>query len=167
MFALLHHGPPHCMAGQTHQTFTGSYCCWHHTLSFCSFHAQHQHHFMLNYVGNIKCVNNKMAIRIWNAKLVRAAIGINREYKAWIIKEIEEAQANGEWREEKIIAAKYEVSVSVCVVYCVLTMHCYHFSSFNSARTMAWWARSMAKRRVIIIHNILTTTADGTCKPEK
>lgn len=59
-----------------------------------------------------------MAIRIWNAKLVRAAIGINREYKAWIIKEIEEAQANGEWREEKIIAAKYEVSISVCGVLC-------------------------------------------------
>lgn len=44
---------------------------------------------MLNYVGNIKCVNNKMAIHIWNAKLLFAAIGINRECKAWIIKEIE------------------------------------------------------------------------------
>lgn len=120
MFALLHHGPPHCMAGQTHQTFTGSYCCGHHTLSFCSFHAQHQHHFMLNYVGNIKCVNNKMVIRIWNAKLVRAAIGINREYKAWIIKEIEEAQANGE--RKKLLRQNMKWA-SVCV-WCTVYSRC-------------------------------------------
>lgn len=66
-------------------------CCWHHTLfSAVSLYSPHSQNIKMYHIKNMKCVNNKMAIRIWNAKL----LGCNRHewrdresvYKAWIIK---------------------------------------------------------------------------------
>lgn len=56
----------------------------------CLFIPPHSQNIKMYHIKNMKCVNNKMAIRIWNAKL----LGCNRHewrdresvYKAWIIK---------------------------------------------------------------------------------
>lgn len=79
VFALLYHGL-HVLTSQKH--IKHSLPCLAVDITRLVLFSWYAEHFMLNYVGNIKCVNNKTAIHISNAKLVYAAIEINRERKA-------------------------------------------------------------------------------------
>lgn len=59
-------------------------------LALSLFIPPHSQNIKMYHIKNMKCVNNKMAIRIWNAKLLCCNRHESREresvYKAWIIK---------------------------------------------------------------------------------